>query len=64
MSEKYLTPSEVCSLLRISRKTLQRWCDERRVPFFRIGRTIRFREAAIVLLLTKTESIANPAVSA
>ena len=45
---KFLTQTEVCERLRISRKTLQRYRQLGRIPFFNFGhRTVRIRESDI-----------------
>ena len=33
---------DVAALLKVSPRTVQRWCRERRVPHVRVGRGIRF----------------------
>jgi excisionase family DNA binding protein len=34
--------TDVAALLKVSPRTVQRWCRERRVPHVRVGRGIRF----------------------
>jgi excisionase family DNA binding protein len=39
--EELLTVEEVASYLRVSRSTVWRWCQEKKVPAFKIGREWR-----------------------
>jgi len=41
---KLLTPPEAASFLRISRASLYRLVDTRQIPFYRVGRGLRFSE--------------------
>ena len=34
--------ADVAAYLKVSPRTVQRWCRERRVPYVRVGRGIRF----------------------
>jgi len=46
-----LQPREVARLLGISVRTLWRWTHEGRVPYIRIGRTVRFPYAVLTAWL-------------
>ena len=37
IQERYLTNTEVCDLLKVSRRTLQRYRDEGRIAFSQVG---------------------------
>jgi len=37
MDERLLTTEEVAAYLRVSRATIWRWCQERKLPAFKIG---------------------------
>lgn len=50
-----MTADEVCTAYRISRRTLGNWCASRRIPFLKLGRTLRFRAAAVDAALAKFE---------
>ena len=43
---------DVAQLLKVSPRTVQRWCRERRVPHVRIGRGIRFTPEQLVEIET------------
>ena len=45
IQERYLTNAEVCDLLKVSRRTLQRYRDEGRIAFSQVGATIRYKAA-------------------
>ncbi len=48
-----LTPPEVAALLRISRATLYRLVESRRVPFYRIGGVLRLDRRDLVEYLAR-----------
>jgi excisionase family DNA binding protein len=41
----YLTKIQAADFLQISTRTLDKWMRQRRVPYIRIGKTIRFRRS-------------------
>lgn len=47
IQEQYLTNAEVCDLLKVSRRTLQRYRDEGRIAFSQVGATIRYKAADV-----------------
>lgn len=47
ISEKWLTNKEVCELLGVSPRTLQRYRDEGRIAFSQIGATIRYKASDV-----------------
>jgi len=47
MEQKVMTVQEVADYLRISRTTAWRWCNEGRLPAFRIGREWRIKREAL-----------------
>ncbi|MCE8587500.1 helix-turn-helix domain-containing protein [Bacteroides fragilis] len=47
-SEKFLANREVCQLLRISPRTLQKWRDTGKIPFIRLKGKIMYRESDIL----------------
>jgi len=59
MPERIYTPQEVCDVLHISRKTLQRMTDARKISFFRVGGGLRFRESALLLFINSHEKKAK-----
>jgi excisionase family DNA binding protein len=60
VTEKLLTPAQVCEQLQISRKTLQRLCATRALGFVRVGGSVRFRESAITYYVGKAERLPVP----
>lgn len=43
----FLTEEELAAKLRKSKRTIQRWCNERRIPFLQIGRDRLFTDAQV-----------------
>ena len=46
-ASRYLDKNEVAKLFGITRRTLEEWMKRRFVPFYKIGRTVRFDRGAI-----------------
>ena len=42
MSEGYLTIREVAVLFRVTRRTILNWQQQGLIPYYKIGRTVRF----------------------
>ena len=51
--EQYLTDKEVSRLLKISRRSLQDYRTEGKIPFYRVGGKILYRAREINLFLEK-----------
>ena len=49
--EIYLTCEQVCEMLHISKRTLQRYRDDGLIPFIKLERKILFRESDIIRVL-------------
>ena len=47
VNDEIMTVQEVADYLRISRTTVWRWCNEGRLPAFRIGREWRIKRDAL-----------------
>ena len=45
---RLLTLRETAELLRVSRRTLQRMIDRKKLPVFRVGRQWRVRESELI----------------
>ena len=45
---RLLTLRETAELLRVSRRTLQRMIDRKKLPVFRVGREWRVRESELI----------------
>jgi excisionase family DNA binding protein len=56
-SDSALSVSELSQILNIAPLTLLRWVKAKRVPFFRLGRTIRFCPATISRWLQARETV-------
>ena len=50
---KLLTPKDVMGLLKISQPTLYRMVDRRLIPFYKIGRGLRFGKRDVEMYLEK-----------
>lgn len=47
MSEPLLTIEELAAYLGLAKATLREWTWQRRIPFVKLGRAVRFRRAEI-----------------
>lgn len=54
MHENPLTVDEVAKILRVSRQTIYVLCKEGKIPHFKVGSKLRFKEADIQAI-TNTE---------
>jgi excisionase family DNA binding protein len=68
-SDRFLTSSEVASMLSVSRRIVCRWAEDREIPAFKIGRQWRFRARQIALWISHKQrggrtDKATPACSA
>ena len=45
--EPYLTEKDVCAYLRVSKRNLFCWRMAGLIPYFKIGRAVRFRKADV-----------------
>jgi excisionase family DNA binding protein len=52
-----LSVAELAHILNVAPLTLLRWVKAKRVPFFRLGRTIRFCPATISRWLQERETV-------
>jgi DNA binding domain, excisionase family len=41
-SKHYISPAELAAILSISKLTIYGWTERREVPFYKIGRLVRF----------------------
>jgi len=55
-AEKWLTSPEVCNLMRISKSTLQRWRNRKKINFLKLAGKYRYHEQYILNLMRKNES--------
>lgn len=54
--DELLTVDEVAAYLRVSRSTVWRWCQSRRVPAFKIGREWRISRPVLEMLLQEQQA--------
>ncbi len=52
--ERYLTDSEVAARLRVSRRTMQDYRNEGRIPYYQLGGKLLYRESDIQRLLDES----------
>jgi excisionase family DNA binding protein len=55
MHDTPLTVDEVAKILRVSRQTIYTLCKESKIPHFKVGSKLRFKEADIQAM-TNTET--------
>jgi len=64
MPERYLTPEEAASRLRVNPRTVRRWLRTRKLKGLKVGKLWRVKEADLEdLLLTPNEVAARLAIS-
>jgi excisionase family DNA binding protein len=52
LAQKFvLTPEEAADFLGVSVRTIRYWVAERKIPYFHLGRFIRFKPAELVAFL-------------
>jgi excisionase family DNA binding protein len=56
-SDHALSISELAPILNVTRLTVERWVTAKRIPFFRIGRTLRFCGPTVARWLQARESV-------
>jgi excisionase family DNA binding protein len=49
------TRNDVSQTYQVSLRTVGQWCAERRIPYIKLGRAIRFRPEAVAKALEKFE---------
>src|SRR5262245_56027040 len=47
MTDEVMKVEEVAAFLRVSPWTIRHWCCQRKIPFHRVGRSIRFHKTEI-----------------
>jgi len=62
--EAFLTKKDVANLLRITTRSVDEWMRKRRLPFYKIGRTVRFKLADVEQHLRNTFLVAGRTASA
>jgi excisionase family DNA binding protein len=50
-----ITRLDVAHLASVSPRTIDRWVKERKIPYIKVGRTLRFRWAAVEAALVRFE---------
>lgn len=57
--DELLTVDEVAAYLRVSRSTVWRWCQAKRVPAFKIGREWRISGPVLSWIVASQQKAAN-----
>ncbi len=57
--ERMMKPEEVADLLRVSKGTPYSWAYRRRIPFVKVGRSLRFKESDIEELIRSGTTCAS-----
>jgi excisionase family DNA binding protein len=57
---RLLNVAEVANLLGIKVSTIRAWVLERKIPYYKIGRSIRFSEQELQEFLQKNHRIPSP----
>jgi|10_taG_2_1085330.scaffolds.fasta_scaffold00996_9 excisionase family DNA binding protein len=50
-----ITTSELAELLKVNEVTIQRWCRQRKIPFYRSGSDYRFDKNEVLRTLKNAE---------
>ena len=50
--EEILTENEVRKILQVSKVTIKKWRDEKKIPFYRIGTRIRYKKSEVLSSLS------------
>ena len=48
ISEKFLTADELAEILSISPHTIRKWRIQGRIPYYKLGRSLRFRASEVL----------------
>lgn len=51
MNEETLDVDGAAILLGLKRSTIRAWCQHRKLPYFKIGRAVRFRRSSLEKLI-------------
>jgi excisionase family DNA binding protein len=54
IANDYLTTEQVMSLLGVSRQTIHNWTCSRKLPFYKFGKTLRFKAQDIQSYIEST----------
>lgn len=64
MSKEIMTVDEVAELLSVKPKTIRQWVFQKKIPFFHLGRLLRFRLASILEWTAEMEEKKQEAATA
>ena len=53
--EKMLSIEEVSRILDVKVSTIRAWCFSKKIPFFKVGRLVKFSEKQIIEWLNKRQ---------
>lgn len=54
--KKLYTPKEVAKVFKVSHKTVYNWCDEGKIPFIKIGGTVRILSSGVDVIFINSAS--------
>jgi excisionase family DNA binding protein len=54
-NDKYLTVDEVSKMLQISKVTLRAWTCQKKIPYYKVGRSVRFNPMKLEEWLNQRE---------
>ena len=55
--EDYLTQSEAAIFLKVSLPTLIKWKKERKIPYYQMGRTIKFKKSELLEAMKRNDNL-------
>ncbi len=56
ISEKFLTASELAEALNVSVHTIRKWRKQEKIPYRKLGRSLRFRVSEVLMKLKEKKS--------
>ena len=57
--DRLLTKEQAAEMFQVSTRTVESWMAAQRIPYFKIGRVVRFRWKDVMDHLTKTSYVAR-----
>ncbi len=54
ISEKFLTADELAQHLRVSVNTIRKWRSQEKIPYHKLGRSVRFRVSDVLTKMRRT----------
>jgi len=57
MEKKYFSVKETAEQLGLSENTIRMWCSLKKIPFMKVGRTVRFTQEQIDSIATPVKTV-------